>query len=84
MFERVLCQVFGTFEDVDKDPLGRDVRVDGARDEERRKSQTVGDPLDQDASASLEARRFCSAAKEQKRVRSAILTKAGLAIYCPA
>jgi hypothetical protein len=30
MLERVLGQVFGTLEDVDKDPLGWDVSVDGA------------------------------------------------------
>jgi hypothetical protein len=30
MLERVLGQVFGTLEDVDKDPFGWNVSVDGA------------------------------------------------------
>jgi hypothetical protein len=53
MPERVLGQVLRPFEEVDKDPFGRDVGVDGTRDEESGEGQSVGDSLDQDSGASL-------------------------------
>ena len=53
MLERVLGQVFRPFQDVDKDPLGGDVSVDGARHEQGRQGQAVCDSLDQHTSASL-------------------------------
>jgi hypothetical protein len=83
MLERVLGQVFGTLEDVDKDPFGWNVSVDGAWHKERWEGQSVGDPLDQNTGASLEVERISSAIKNYQPWWP-VLTKAGLAMYCPA